>query len=337
MENESLLLRKAAAAFSDKRLELTILPTEQCNFRCTYCYEDFKLGAMSRQLIDGLKTFLTNRMASLEHLHIRWFGGEPLLAYPVVREISNHVQAIAEKSEGLRYDASATTNGSRLTVERARALRASGLVDYQVSIDGPKPYHDATRVRLGGGGSYDQIMGNLRAIRDSDVDVRIELRFHLTPDNEPEAESFVDWLAEEFLRDARFKLEFFPVAKLGGPNDASLRVLDYKAGAELCRRLRLRAPARQGTLADAGDRYVCYASKGNAFLIRSDGSLAKCTSALSNPRNRIGRLSSDGTLEFDRQAIEPWLHGWRSGSWADLGCPLMNMEASLAKAVSDAA
>jgi uncharacterized protein len=337
MTTEPLLLRKAAAAFSDKRLELTILPTEQCNFRCTYCYEDFKLGAMSRPLIDGVKTFLTRRIESLEHLHVRWFGGEPLLAYGIIREVSEHVQALADRNEGLRYDASATTNGSRLTVERARALRAAGVVDYQVSIDGPKAYHDLTRLRLGGGGTYDQIMANLNAIRDCDVDVRIELRLHLTPDNEAQAEGFVDWLSQQFLHDERFTLEFFPVAKLGGPNDATMRVLDQNAGAELCSRLRQRAPARRGTVAEAGDRYVCYAAKGNAFLIRSDGSLAKCTSALSNSRNRIGQLKPDGTLEFDLAAIEPWLHGWRSGKWADLGCPLMNLEANLAKAISDAA
>lgn len=31
----------------DSSLHLIILPTEQCNFRCKYCYESFKKGKMS--------------------------------------------------------------------------------------------------------------------------------------------------------------------------------------------------------------------------------------------------------------------------------------------------
>ena len=35
-------------------LELIIMPTEKCNFRCSYCYEDYKKGKMKRPVIDGI-------------------------------------------------------------------------------------------------------------------------------------------------------------------------------------------------------------------------------------------------------------------------------------------
>jgi uncharacterized protein len=35
---------QVGAALSPRFQQLTILPTEKCNFRCTYCYEDFELG-----------------------------------------------------------------------------------------------------------------------------------------------------------------------------------------------------------------------------------------------------------------------------------------------------
>ena len=38
-----------AAAISPRIQELILLPTEKCNFRCTYCYEDFELGKMSEE------------------------------------------------------------------------------------------------------------------------------------------------------------------------------------------------------------------------------------------------------------------------------------------------
>jgi uncharacterized protein len=33
-----------AATISRKVQQLIILPTEKCNFRCSYCYEDFMIG-----------------------------------------------------------------------------------------------------------------------------------------------------------------------------------------------------------------------------------------------------------------------------------------------------
>jgi len=35
------------ATLNPKSLELTLYPTEKCNFRCVYCYEDFALGRMT--------------------------------------------------------------------------------------------------------------------------------------------------------------------------------------------------------------------------------------------------------------------------------------------------
>jgi molybdenum cofactor biosynthesis enzyme MoaA len=36
-----------ASTLSNRIQQLILLPTERCNFRCTYCYEDFVLGRMS--------------------------------------------------------------------------------------------------------------------------------------------------------------------------------------------------------------------------------------------------------------------------------------------------
>ena len=41
--------RQIAEAISPRIQELILLPTEKCNFRCTYCYEDFELGKMSEE------------------------------------------------------------------------------------------------------------------------------------------------------------------------------------------------------------------------------------------------------------------------------------------------
>jgi hypothetical protein len=47
--------RQIAAYITQKFQELILLPTEKCNFRCTYCYEDFELGRMKESTILALR------------------------------------------------------------------------------------------------------------------------------------------------------------------------------------------------------------------------------------------------------------------------------------------
>jgi len=63
-----------ASSFSPNRQELIIMPTEKCNFRCSYCYEDFKIGSMPNWLIESIKKFISHRVKSIEDLSLSWFG-----------------------------------------------------------------------------------------------------------------------------------------------------------------------------------------------------------------------------------------------------------------------
>ena len=67
-------------ALADDKLELTLFPTEHCNFRCTYCYEDFSIGRMTPEIVNAVKRLIEIRSDDLHDLYISWFGGEPLVA-----------------------------------------------------------------------------------------------------------------------------------------------------------------------------------------------------------------------------------------------------------------
>ena len=66
---------------------------------------------------------------------------------------------------------------------------------------------------------------------------------------------------------------------------------------------------------------ICYAARSNSLVIRADGRVGKCTVALSDTRNTIGQLLSDGSLQIDNALLGPWVHGWASGDLAALACP----------------
>jgi uncharacterized protein len=63
MYNPSIVSPSAAAkAVNNKILRLIILPTENCNFRCAYCHEEFEIDRMSPNTVDGPKLFILNRL-----------------------------------------------------------------------------------------------------------------------------------------------------------------------------------------------------------------------------------------------------------------------------------
>src|SRR5215210_7733029 len=100
---------------SNRLLHLILLPTEQCNFRCVYCYEDFAAGEMARPMVNGVKSLLARRIANLDLLSLSWFGGEPLLAWPIVEEVQSFALELVRDHPRVRLSSNLTTNGSLLT------------------------------------------------------------------------------------------------------------------------------------------------------------------------------------------------------------------------------
>ena len=317
-------LQEFATAFSNDLLHLIILPTEQCNFRCVYCYEDFSVGTMKRPVIEGVKALVSKRIPTLRQLHIAWFGGEPLIALQIVDEIATFTQNLAASNPSLTYSSEMTTNGYRLDLPTISRLCEIGVRQYQISLDGPPELHDKTRVRRNGGGSFEEIWANLLAIRSSSLATEICLRIHVTRANARHMPAFLDKVRETFLSDSRFSVLLKAVGRWGGPNDETL---DLLAGDERVRIMEeLQMQIAQGVGGDAIYRpgSVCYASRPNSFVIRATGDIGKCTVALADPANSIGHLMDDGTLKISDD-IKPWLRGWQRRDNDALGCPLIGI------------
>ena len=57
-------------------LSLTICPTINCNFRCTYCYQHHIPTIMSEEVQDTLLDWIEKKHPSAKNIHINGFGGE---------------------------------------------------------------------------------------------------------------------------------------------------------------------------------------------------------------------------------------------------------------------
>ncbi len=323
-------------ALSNRRLELTLMPTEACNFRCTYCYEDFALGRMSPAVVRGVKNLMSVRAPELDTLHVAWFGGEPLLALDVVHEVQEHMRELQRANPQLRAQANMTTNAWKLAPAVFERLVDLGVREYQISFDGPEEFHDRKRRRMDGKGTFARIWSNVLAMRASTRDFRIVLRLHVDSENIESQFGFVDRIRAELGDDRRFGIYLKQLARYGGPNDEHLPVIateaDARRYAELERHAYGDAPSDEPRgPAVLSKTSVCYAAAGNSHVVRADGRLCKCTVALTHPANDVGRLNEDGTVEIDAARSRPWMRGIYSGITAELLCPLVGLDAALAR------
>jgi cyclic pyranopterin phosphate synthase len=115
--------------------DLRISITDRCNFRCTYCMpkevfgKDYPFLPQHAVLTYEEIVRVVQLFERLGVRKIRLTGGEPLLR----RDVERLVRMIAEVP-GID-DIAMTTNGSRLTYEKAAALKAAGLRRITVSLD----------------------------------------------------------------------------------------------------------------------------------------------------------------------------------------------------------
>lgn len=140
-----------------------------CNLRCRYCFAgtgDFghHRGLMSQEVGEKAIDFLLTRSGQRRHLEIDFFGGEPLMNFGVVKQLTAYVRR-REQEEGKEVKLTLTTNAVLLREEELRFLNDEG-ISLVLSLDGRREVHDYMRPNAGGGGSYEAVLANIdRAIR----------------------------------------------------------------------------------------------------------------------------------------------------------------------------
>ena len=316
-------------------LELIIFPTEKCNFRCVYCYEDFTIGQMKPGTVSAVKALITRRASELRSLKISWFGGEPTLSIPIVREINRTAQHALSRSRerNPRFYSGITTNGYRLDWKTFTALVDVGVVYYQITLDGPRRIHNSRRLRSDGKGTFDRIWSNLRTIagRASEMTERllIDLRVHFDRPSAYELGPLVDGICAELMPSGAFCVSFHEIEPLGSAYDAQLErptEREYDIVRNHSKRIHAEFGANGIHAANDVSNYICYASKANSFVVRADGRIGKCTVALNDPRNDVGQLNLNGTITWFEGRLDPWLRGIPNQERDVLACPLGGMQ-----------
>jgi uncharacterized protein len=293
-------------------LQLILLSSEDCNFRCTYCYEDFARGTMRPAVRAGIKKLVEKRIKQLGQLDISWFGGEPLYGFAAIEELAPFFTQICEENS-VKFRSNMTTNAYLLTPEVAEKLLAWKVTRYQITLDGRPEDHDCSRPTRDGKGSFWTIIENLKALSQRPEDFEVTLRVNFDRNNHPHMTEFMDIIKRELGDDHRFQMRFHGVGKWGGDNDDQLDVCGPDEAAQI--RFDLRSEARKRGIGIGrglkdisgfgGD--VCYAARPFNFIVGASGKIMKCTVALDkDDSNVMGLITEQGDLQIDRNKLALW-------------------------------
>ncbi|EJI87032.1 MULTISPECIES: radical SAM protein [Alishewanella] len=309
--------KKLASSLRNDRFHLILFPTEECNFRCVYCYEDFEIGNMPQWLVDAVKILLSSKVKNLKSLNLSWFGGEPLVAKKILFDIAEYAYDLCEKYS-CKLQGDLTTNGSLLDIKTLTRLVALRQNKFQISIDGDEEAHNKTRITKNQRGSFEKIWQRLIDASKTELDFIITLRVHVTDLNQDGVERFLKLYDKHLAADTRFSLFFKAIENLGGNQDRVQKLIAKKSSKNFVAELNARYYGSDSEQSN----YICYASKPNSLAIRADGNLNKCTVALKDDINQIGRINEDGTLTIQHQKIGSWISGFDTLDKWRLGCPL---------------
>jgi uncharacterized protein len=295
-------------------LRVAVILGMACNFACVYCYEGSLKGAaaMSDATADHLVAYLLARFTAnkKKRLILDFYGGEPLLYTQRIKYLAERLQPAIE-AQGGRFEFTLVSNGSLLTRAVAQELVALGLVSVKVTLDGTADNHNRFRPRKDGGGSWEQIVGNLLDCRGL---CGITLSGNYSADNHQIFPDLLDALAERgFTPDDFRSVQFYPVMQIndqfanpeftGGGcsnDDPWVHAASLSLREEILQR---------GYSFPKLSPSPCMVDLDDAFTVDHDGTLYKCVTLIGHPEFACGDI---------RQGMaDGWQQTWCLDHWQD--------------------
>lgn len=299
-----------AHRFNSQSMILTIAPTLACNFGCDYCFQglDKAKDSMSKEVQDAIVALVKRAAPSIKHLHVAWYGGEPLVRMKIIESLSDRFIALCDM-EGIKYDAMIVTNGYQLTADVARSLYTRRVKTIQITLDGPEQHHDLRRVLLSGKGTYRTILDNVKSYLD-EVPIATSVRVNIDERNRDDIHQLLDDMHEEGLSGRKhLKMYFAPVeaitlgchsiadVTMGKSRYGKLEAELYRHGYDLGLTSLPYPPKFKG---------VCAAIRPKGFVITPTGDVHKCWDTVSFPEQKVGTIFDIDAMVQDEKVLK-WL------------------------------
>lgn len=279
------------ARFGSRSLGLTITPTQDCNFRCQYCYEKdvIKPAYMNEETQEALIAYVKGNLVPEGIMTVCWYGGEPLMALPVISSLTQKMLAVCEEKH-VEYKADIVTNGYLLTQETVQELVRCKIRQIQVTLDGSRETHNQRRPLAGGHPTYDAIWNNLLALKAYEKEILVDLRVNVDKSN---YQALTDVSEEIRSNGMEHFVRVYPgkVVSDGGcyQQDVCFENREFALLEEsFFKDNRKHLPSRY----PKPRHNVCGADAANAVVIDAEGFIYKCWMDIGNRTLSVGNIKS---------------------------------------------
>ena len=174
---EMLLLEEIRKKDLDNRIPVvSIFPTNKCNAKCDYCFEKgINHVDMTKETATQTVSFI-KKVYPKKELQIMWFGGEPLLNFEIIKQITLEL-----KKSDYKLTTHVTTNGSLLTQNMIDFFKKYySRISFQITIDdiNEKYYNVKQYEDLTPDSAFDTVVNNCKMLINSEVFLKIRVNFN---------------------------------------------------------------------------------------------------------------------------------------------------------------
>ncbi len=279
----------------------TILTTTECNARCFYCYElGYARVTMSLETADKVAAYIIEHCGG-KKVRFSWFGGEPLVNYPVIDRICARL-----REAGVAYSSTIVSNGYLMDEQMAtKAVTDWCLNRAQITLDGTEEVYNKSKAFIYREGSAFRVVleniGHLLA-----AGVRVQIRLNMNLKNANDLIALIDVLKERFAGQKNLVIYSHFIMDSLKPQETWYTKDEWR---ELYER---KAELEQKIVDNgfAGDKAslrrnlkmnYCMADSGRSRVVVPDGHIGLCEHCAEN--EYIGHVDSD---ELDKKRIAEW-------------------------------
>lgn len=299
------VIRNRSAFASSDAINITIYPTQECNARCFYCFENGeKRVPMTKETAEEVVRYITKNVTEQDEVVFRWFGGEPLVGSDVIDYITENIAM--HFNNKLKFSSIITTNGFGITDELiVRAKKKWHAKKFHLTIDGYQEEHNIRKNYYDKSiNAYQKLLTDMQKLIENGIFV--VCRFNLDKNNITQLDDILKDLIP--FRDS--DSFYIHTTTLRRPPNAPLEdyILpqDYDWAYDLiCRKMFAYGFYKNiKQILPLRLRGNCLACVMNEVLINSEGNLFKCLQHTTEESHKVGDCKSG--VVFNQNYIN-WL------------------------------
>lgn len=284
--------------YLNSTLLLILVPSLDCNFKCHYCFEEHKRPqTMDDATIDSLITFINSRQ-NVKSCGICWYGGEPLLAFDIMKKIMKRIK------EEVRLPIkrhSILTNGALINEDVISFFKEYEMNNIQITLDGSKERHDSIRKdKYTNAPTYDNLIKNIDYIVEELPDTNVDVRINIENKNKDDYYQAVKILGERWRKK---KVNIYPgFLRMDNETKTALSCSSMQKN-EIANFLfdMYQKGASNESIFPEFPKELCMAARTNAYVIGPSGEFYKCWNDVGNPQKVVGTI-------FSKQLTNPSLY-----------------------------